>query len=257
MLDDTQSQVSSDGTGDRLYGPLGSYDKGPAAFDLTHNLSLNILAHIPNVKSDNFAARLLHGWWTGNIITVQSGYPFSPNEGALRNRSQNLASVPANNNADRASLVTADNVAAIRSCTYTYMGHPGGCNPNAVPFDPSTVITGNINQWFDPNMFILQPAGFLGTAGRNILRGPGLVNWNFSLNKDTRLPFLGENGSLEFRAEIFNLLNHADFGSPNPVVYAGTINDVTETPSTTAGLITSINSNTSPRDIQLGMKIIF
>ena len=59
-------------------------------------------------------------------------------------------------------------------------------------------------------MFRLAPTGFLGNAGRGTLRGPGLSTWDLSLNKDTALPFL-ESAKLQFRAEIFNVLNHANF----------------------------------------------
>ena len=155
--------------------------------------------------------------------------------------------------------MTADNVAAIRSCTYTVMGHAGVCNPNAVPFDPSTVVTGNVSQWFNPNMFILQPVGFLGNAGRDIIRGPGLFNWSFSINKDTNFPFLGENGICNFELKYLIFLNHPNFGLPSPIVYSGSFADVTESPLSSAGAITSTNpsSSGSPRDVQLALKIVF
>jgi hypothetical protein len=50
------------------------------------------------------------------------------------------------------------------------------------------------------------------------LTGPGLFNWDFSINKDTKLAVLGEAGNLEFRAEFFNVFNHANFNQPNPAV---------------------------------------
>src|SRR6202035_1954353 len=90
---------------------------------------------------------------------------------------------------------------------------------NFIPYNPSTVITGNPNQWFNPNMFHMQPmvpcpnnaaltCATLGDAQRGILRGPGLGDWDFSLVKDTTIPRLSEQGALEFRAEFFNTLNH-------------------------------------------------
>jgi hypothetical protein len=57
------------------------------------------------------------------------------------------------------------------------------------------------------------PEGFLGNAPRNSLRGPGLVNFDLALAKDTAMPALGSNGRVEFRAEIFNILNRANFAS--------------------------------------------
>ena len=85
-------------------------------------------------------------------------------------------------------------------------------------YDPSTVITGNPNNWFNPLMFQLGNVGFLGNVQRGLLRGPDLRNWNLSVNKDTVLPMLGEKGMLEFRAEFFNVLNRANFGFPNATI---------------------------------------
>jgi len=58
------------------------------------------------------------------------------------------------------------------------------------------------------------PKGPLGTAGRNMLRGPGLINVDMSLAKDTPAGWLDADGRVEFRAEVFNVLNHANFATP-------------------------------------------
>lgn len=139
-----------------------------------------------------------------------------------------------------------------------------------MPFNKNTVITGNPNEWFNPNMFIPGPPGFLGDAKRGMLRGPGLGTWDFSLVKDTKLPLLGEGGNLEFRAEFFNLLNRANFEVPSPTVgnttytsgpsfiSEGVVDPTTilSTLSGTAGLISSPTA-TSAREIQFGLKVQF
>ena len=103
---------------------------------------------------------------------------------------------------------------------------------------------------------MLQPAGFLGNAGRNILNGPGFADMDISLVKDTTLKFLGESGKLQFRSEFFNILNHANFALPSSrVAYTGTASDVTENPLSTAGTITATISTS--RQIQFALKIIF
>jgi len=112
------------------------------------------------------------------------------------------------------------------------------------------VITGNPNEWFNPCMFMPPASGNIGTSPRGILRGPGLQNLDFSLNKDTHLNFLGEQGTLQFRAEVFNVLNHANFGYPQTAVYSGTTPQVG-----TVGLISS--TVTPSRQIQLALKVIF
>ena len=90
-----------------------------------------------------------------------------------------------------------------------------------VPYNKNTVVTGNPSNWFNPLMFQLPPVGQIGDVGRSLLRGPGLTDWDFSLNKDTKVGWLGEAGMIEFRTEMFNILNHANFGAPSSAIYAG------------------------------------
>jgi hypothetical protein len=120
----------------------------------------------------------------------------------------------------------------------------------------------------------LPKVGTLGDAGRGILRGPGLENVDFSIVKDTKAAFLGESGNIEFRAEMFNLTNHANFSLPSASIWSsgtpttvpvgqfqpagtllanGTANPLAAL--STAGQITS--TITTSRQIQLALKLIF
>lgn len=91
--------------------------------------------------------------------------------------------------------------------------------------------------------------GYLGTAGRDIVTGPGLSNLDISFIKATPIRKLGESGKLEFRAELFNLLNHPNLGMPNNTIFNGT-NRIAA-----AGLIT--NTATKSRQIQLALRLLF
>ena len=127
-----------------------------------------------------------------------------------------------------------------------------------IPFNNATVITGNPKQWFNPLMFTPGPVGYLGTAGRDMLRGPHLSEFDLSVNKDTAAHFLGEAGQVEFRAEFFNIFNHPNFGMPVGNTYVGTVTDPSEydeTPISNSGAIT--NTVTTSRQIQLSLKLIF
>jgi outer membrane receptor protein involved in Fe transport len=252
------------------FGPGNSvFMKGPSCSDVTHNVRVNILYHIPNIKSDNFAAKLEHGWWAGIIWSAQTGYPFTPVLGNNRSQSQIFKT-----NGDYPNIATAADAAACPAVTST-------CKYVPVPFNPSTVITGNPAQWYNPDMFTLEPMftapgsgvicgtagtscgtgttyGTLGNVSKGLLRGPGLDNVDFSINKDTRLPFLGEQGMLEFRAEIFNIMNDPSFNMPNGTVISGSTSaygPYSQAPSSSAGVI---SSTTGPsRQIQLALKIVF
>ena len=270
-LDTTQGQFyfaeCADTGGVEGASPLNArLDKGPSCFDLKHNWHLNLLYHFPNVKSDNFAAKFLHGWWMGNILTAQTGYPFTPLLTAGRSNNGVFSGQGATGIVDRVNVGT-DTTSATFRCSGTGSAFPGAppCSGgsvtyNYIPFDPHKVITGDPNGWFNPLMFRLEPAGFLGNASRGMLRGPGLSTWDVSLNKDTGLRFLGENAKVQFRLEIFNILNHANFSLPSTIgrVFTGALTDpagASEAPIPNVGKIQT--TATSSRQIQLALKLLF
>jgi hypothetical protein len=239
-------------------------DKGPSCFDVTHNWRFNVLYHFPTIASNGFASKFVNGWWMGSIVSAQTGFPFSPVGSSNRSNSATLQG-----QAERPDLVTT-------------------ATGNFVPFNANTVISphGDPNllvgvDWLNPFMFQMpqttfsptaapvcataagpsNPAcyiGRLGNAGRNILRGPGLQNWDFSLVKDTKVRFLGEGGLIQFRAEFFNVLNHTNLGNPNATIFR---TDATHTgpfsaaPLASAGQITTTAAPS--RQIQLALKVIW
>jgi hypothetical protein len=158
------------------------------------------------------------GWTVTSIVTAQDGFPFSPQ----------LSYNPSNNGDTRNPV-----------------------RPFANPAFTGPIILGTPAKWFNSSAF-LAPAntaangGFYGNVGRDTLIGPGLATWDFSLLKDTKIR---EQMSLQFRAELFNLLNRANFNMPNEVVF---------TPSgvsPTAGVITS--TSTTARQVQFGLKLLW
>jgi hypothetical protein len=153
------------------------------------------------------------GWQLNMITTLLSGFPLTPQVGSNRSGDGDTR------NPDRPSF-------------------------NAAFSGP--IVEGNPNQWFNPNAFVLPAAGTYGNAGRGILLGPGLADLDLSLFKDLAL---NERFKLQFRSEFFNALNHANFGTPNAIVFANGV------VSSTAGLITS--TATTSRQIQFSMKLIF
>jgi len=209
-------------------------DKGLATYDVRHIAAINATYALPFGRGQKFAnglsgfaAALVSGWGVNSIITVQGGFPFSPQ----------LSYNPSNNGDTRNPV-----------------------RPFANPNFSGPVILGTPDKWFDPAAFLapLPPftlpsstttggnGGFYGNLGRNTLRGPGLATWDFSTLKNTRL---SERMNLQFRAEIFNLLNRANFNMPNEVAF---------TPSgvsPTAGVITS--TTTTSRQVQFGLKLLW
>ena len=151
----------------------------------------------------------------GGIGTFQSGFPFTPQ----------LGFNPANDGDSRNPV-----------------------RPSWNPAFSGPVILGSPNQYFNPNAFILPAAGTYGNVGRDTLIGPGIASVDFSALKNTQL---SERLRLQFRAEFFNILNHANFTTPNTVVFTSATSGV----SPTAGVITA--TSTTSRQIQFGMKLIW
>jgi hypothetical protein len=82
--------------------------------------------------------------------------------------------------------------------------------------DASNAITGSVDQWFDPTAFVLPAAGTFGDVRRNVLRGPNLRTVDFLDLQESA----GGTMMLQFRVEIFNLFNRANFAPPsNPILF--------------------------------------
>jgi hypothetical protein len=93
-----------------------------------------------------------------------------------------------------------------------------------------------------------------GNSGRNILLGPGLVNFDFSVFKNNYIKRISENFNVQLRAEFFNIFNRANFAPPlNPT--NTDIFDSSGAPTGVAGLLTS--TVTTAREIQLAFKVMW
>ncbi len=240
-----------------------AYDYGPSCFDLRHNFRMSLLYHFPDLKPNRVLSKLVDGWWMGNIVSLQTGLPFTPILASNRSNSANLST-----GADRVDINTQ---AIAQGAVLTNAeGGTYTAATNFIPYNSHTVITGNPNQWFNPNMFDMQPmvpcpnnsaltCGTLGDAARGILRGPNLADWDFSLVKDTAARRLGKQGSVEFRAEFFNILNHSNFGMPaSATVFSGAtsvLGAYQQAPLAGVGQITT--TATTSRQIQFALKLIF
>ena len=186
-------------------------DKGLANFDVRNVAVFNATYAIPFEKNN----KMLGGWTVNSIVTLQGGFPFTPQ----------LSYNPTNSGDTRNPV-----------------------RPFVNPNFSGPVIEGSPNQWFNPAAFLAPPnaSGFAGNLGRDTLIGPGLATWDLSLLKD--IP-LRDRLRMQFRAEFFNVLNHANFNAPNAIVFTPT------GVSPTAGLITS--TATTSRQIQFGLKLLW
>jgi Carboxypeptidase regulatory-like domain len=200
-------------------------DYGLATYDVRHIGVISAVYTLPFGKGqplanslEGWSNALVSGWSVNSIVTIQSGFPFTPQ----------LSYNPSNNGDTRNPV-----------------------RPFVNPAFTGPVILGKPSQWFNPNAFLAPPAsGFYGNLGRDTLIGPGLATWDFSTFKTTNLR---EELALQFRAEIFNLLNRANFNTPNLITFTSSTSGTKV--SGTAGAITS--TSTTSRQIQFGLKLIW
>jgi hypothetical protein len=203
-------------------------DKGLATFDVRHVGVINVIYALPFGQGQAYAndltgwgGKLLSGWSVSSIFTAQSGFPITPQ----------LSYNPSNNGDSRNPV-----------------------RPFVNPNFTGSVILGTPTQWFNPAAFIAPPStgGFYGNSGRDTLTGPGLATWDFSVLKDTRI---GERFTVQFRAELFNLLNRANFNTPNLITFTPPTAANPTGVSGTAGAITS--TSTTSRQVQFGLKLLW
>ena len=122
--------------------------------------------------------------------------------------------------------------------TETYADRPN--RVLGVPIFPAG--TRNPAHWFNPAAFVVAPPLQFGNAGKGIIRGPNLIDFDAAVMRSFRLT---ERFNLQVRAEGFNLPNHPNFADPNPYI---------DIPSV-AGSITS--TSTTSRQLQFALKLIF
>ncbi len=112
--------------------------------------------------------------------------------------------------------------------------------PNVVLPTQVYPATRTLGAWFNPAAFAVQPAGTFGNLGRNSVYGPGQINWDMALSRQFHYK---ERWRLDFKAEFFNIMNHANWNNP-----------VATNTSSTFGQITGFGS---PRNIQFSTKLLF
>ena len=201
--------VSTDSNGGGY--PMNPYnwraDYSNANWDIRHRLTGAISYYVPSFTSHGrIMSAVLGKWQMNSLFTAQTGMPF------------NVVISP-----DRANTGV------------------GNQRPDLVASPSSNCGGGHLTGCIVPSAFALPALYTYGTAGRNLLAGPGLFNIDYALTKDFPIK---ERMKLQFRAEFFNLLNHPNFSNPSSTFGTGSFGNITST-------------STENRDIQFGLKLNF
>ncbi|HYA18087.1 MAG TPA: carboxypeptidase regulatory-like domain-containing protein [Bryobacteraceae bacterium] len=194
--------------------PQNSYDwkgeMGLSDYNVKSRTVFSIVGLLPFGKGqkwvrDGFASYLVGGWQLSSITTFETGRPWTPKfTGNISNTNQLD---------DRPNYVA-------------------GCNPYA-GFE-------TVQQWVNPACFTTPAQGTFGDLGRNVLIGPKLFDLDFAVDRNFTIT---ERIHLQFRGELFNILNHPDFNLPT-----------TQYDNPSFG---SLTSAMDPREIQFGLKVIY
>ncbi len=210
------------------YNP--SSNQGPCDSDVRLNFNSGIVYEFPRWHA---AGRMGEGWQVGSVVTVLTGRPWTALLGSLSDESGQ------------------DLVYQRPDCS--------GVKPIYQFSDPRIPTVTNFQQ-----IFSIPAPNTIGTCGRNAFRGPGFKQWDFNLNKTTKIT---ERMSLQVRFEIFNLLNHPNFNSfpssstisasklSNPDPTNVNFSNYAQTPDIAAG--NPYLSQGGARAMQIGGKIIF
>ena len=181
--------------------------EGPSDFDVRHRFVANFIVELPfgegkAMLQDGVAGKILGGWLFSGIYSARSGRAFTVTQG--------------NNN-----------VGADQTGMPNLTGDPDGAE--------------TVQQWFNPAAFTQVPSGQFGNAGRNILRGPGWVTFDMSIQRRIGI---SSRANLTVRADVFNVFNRANFGLPERNIAAANVGVI----STLAG---------DPRVAQLSLRFGF
>jgi carboxypeptidase family protein len=206
-------------------------DRGDADLDRRQIFVANSVYELPSFKSlGPVGSAILGDWQLNGILSLLDGTPIDIQSGA-----------------NTAGLATT-----------------GTQRPNLVPGVPIFLDNGNPLQYLNPAAFALPGVGQFGSLGRGAIRGPGVANVDFSINKNWRVR---ERFGVQFRAEMFNAFNRANFIFNNANGGLSFNNTATSPTDPCNGTVSAcgraasnfglITGNRGPREIQFGLKLTF
>jgi hypothetical protein len=145
------------------------------------------------------------------------------------------------------------NVLVNRSASQTPDGNTGNQRPNLVPGVSINPPGGSsITQWLNPAAFVTPANGTWGDSPRDVARGPGA--WQMDMGMGKEFP-VTERVGVQFRAEVFNIPNHPQYGSPNATILVSNFGSITSTVNTTTP-VSPVGAGTL-RQIQFALRVQF
>jgi hypothetical protein len=262
-MDTSSATVAGDAFGNSI-SSLNWFDmkltRGLSDFNVGRTFVLNGTWDVPTAKSlSGPVGWITDGWELGLILTLSDGVPFTATWGTGSDPAGTLSSddfaYPDRLNGPGCKSLTNPGNANTYIKTQCFVvpaaPSPTFWSTNCDPFPPSAQPpTGAPVAATFPQCFNLR-----GNSGRNILIGPGITNLDFSVFKNNRIKRISENFNIQFRMEMFNILNHPNFAPPGPGDGNTDIFDGTGSPNPIGGAL--VRTTIPERQIQFALKFIF
>src|SRR5882762_3861377 len=255
-IDDNSSTIAGDTLGtsiNSLYWFAPKSLRGLSDFNVGQNASINLLWAVPTRETSNgFVKAALGGWQLGSIFKINTGVPttviINGDPAGLGNSGADQFGIP-----NRVPGCDPVNHNYIGGTSPSYINVNCFTLPTVSASSPLAAQCGTFSGAAAPPSGQVYCANLMGNAGRNTVIGPKLVNLDFSVIKNIPIHRFSEASHVQFRAEIFNILNHTNFTPPEPINGAGIFDQ-------TGAIIASgemSNLATQPRDVQFALKLIW
>jgi hypothetical protein len=209
---------------ENLLNPLNfALSRSLSLFDARNRFVTSFVYQFPKADVTGIMGKLINGWQTSGIVTFQSGFP-----------------IP---------IMSSSDLELENSAFFQYPGEPNQVAPlqRLNPRGPGNLAfnTATFQQ--------VTQLGTFGNASRSVCCGPGINNIDFSLMKDTKFR---ERYTLEFRAEFFNIVNHAQFSKVDGNISDSSVdNNGNVIPGT--GTFGEVLQARDPRLVQFALKFLF
>ena len=255
FLDLTAFRQSRDAQPSRLYGlqsPIATFtrqfdtsvDRASSDFDQRHNFTAYSVWHLPPARSRNRILRSVSGGWQfAQLLSIRSGFPYTVYAGTKLFKTSPGDFYP---------IATPEDGATLLNNRPNLLTGSSGAMQNGIPVDGGVRVL-NIGAFSNPSS-----AGQIGNLGRNSFLGPGFWNADASVARSFSIPGRGEALKMQFRADFFNVFNHANLGSPDSLLSSPDFGQAYYGRTSTLG--TSLLGGPlqeSPRTIQLQLKVYF
>ena len=187
-------------------------DRGNNAFDVRHSANLSVLYELPFHPQNRAVNSALGGWEVGGVFNARTGVPID----VTLSRPDIVYQVVSSGQYVSSPLVSGGTVLTVPVINNPFGGaFRSNRRPDVIPGVDPFLHAGDGRYFLNPAAFAVPKPGTFGNLGRYALHGPGLSQLDFTVHKRFAID---DKRNIEFRAELYNILNRANFANPPAVL---------------------------------------